>query len=115
MPFLGPKHWPTWFGLIFLRSCTLLPYRVQMWLGSFIGYLSYYLIPRRRHIVETNIQLAFPELSEDEQIKLVKKTFYSTGMGIFETAMAWWGSQRRLQGMVNINGIEHFTKCISAR
>lgn len=113
MPFLGPKHWPTWLGLFFLRSCTLLPYRAQMGLGRFIGYISFYLIPRRRHIVEVNIQLAFPELNKDEQKKLVKKTFYSTGMGIFETAMAWWGSQRRLQGMVNINGIEHLQNALA--
>lgn len=106
-PFLGPKHWPTWFGLIILRSCTFLPYRVQMWLGSFLGYLSYVLLPRRKHIVKTNIRLAFPELDHAERKKLVIKTFASTGMGIFETAMAWWGSERRLKPMVTINGIEH--------
>lgn len=112
-PFLGPKHWPTWIGLAFLRTCTLLPYRVQMGLGRFIGYLSYHLIARRRHIVETNIQLAFPDLNETEQKKLVKKTFYSTGIGIFETAMAWWGSQRRLQSMVNIKGLEHLQDALA--
>lgn len=113
MPFLGPKHWPTWIGLIFLRTCTLLPYRLQMWLGSSIGYLSYLLIPRRRHIVETNIRLAFPNLNEIEQKKLVIKTFSSTGMSIFETAMAWWGSQRRLQSMVTIKGLEHLQSALA--
>lgn len=112
-PFLKPKHWPTWIGLAFLRSCTLLPYRAQMWLGRFIGYISYFLIPRRRHIVETNIQLAFPDLNADEQKQLVKKTFKSTGMGVFETAMAWWGSQHRLESMVNIKGIEHLQNALT--
>lgn len=112
-PFLGPKHWPTWISLALLRTCTLLPYRVQMWLGSFIGDISYLLIPRRRHIVETNIQLAFPDLNAAEQKLLVKKTFKSTGMGIFETAMAWWGSQRRLQSMVTIKGIEHLQNALA--
>ena len=112
-PFLGPKHWPTWIGLIILRAITFLPYRLQMAIGRCLGYLSYALIPRRRHIVETNIKLAFPELNKEEQKLLVKKTFYSTGMGIFETAMAWWGSQRRLQSMVNIKGIEHLQNALA--
>ncbi len=112
-PFLGPKHWPTWIGLIILSSFTFLPYRLQMAIGRFLGHLSYALIPRRRHIVETNIQLAFPELNDDEQKKLVKKTFASTGMGIFETAMAWWGSQRRLESMVTINGLEHLQNALA--
>lgn len=112
-PFLGPKHWPTWIGLGFLRSCTLLPYRMQMGLGRFLGYLSYALLPRRKHIVKTNIRLAFPELNKAERKKLVIKTFASTGMGIFETAMAWWGSKRRLQSMVTIKGIEHLQNALA--
>lgn len=112
-PFLGPKHWPTWIGLGLIRLCTLLPYRMQMWLGSLLGYLSYALLPRRRHIVETNIKLAFPELNEKEQKLLVRKTFASTGMGIFETAMAWWGSKRHLQPMVTIHGIEHLQNALA--
>jgi len=112
-PFLGPKHWPTWIGLGFLRSCTLLPYRMQMGFGRFLGYLSYVLLPRRKHIVKTNIRLAFPELNKAERKKLVIKTFASTGMGIFETAMAWWGSKRRLQSMVTIKGIEHLQNALA--
>jgi len=112
-PFLGPKHWPTWFGLLILRLCTFLPYRIQMWLGSFLGHLSYVLLPRRKHIVKTNIRLAFPDLNHAERKKLVRKTFASTGMGIFETAMAWWGSKQRLQSMVTINGIEHLQNALT--
>lgn len=112
-PFLGPKHWPTWTGLIFLRLCTLLPYRLQMAIGRGIGLLSYKLIPRRRHIVETNIKLAFPDLNPEQQKQLVKKTFASTGMSIFETAMAWWGSKRRLEKMVKVNGLEHLQQALA--
>lgn len=112
-PFLGPKHWPTWIALGFLRLCTLLPYRLQMWFGRLLGYLSYILLPRRKHIVKTNIRLAFPELNKAERKKLVIKTFASTGMGIFETAMAWWGSKRRLQSMVSIHGIEYLQNALA--
>lgn len=112
-PFLAPKHWPTWIGIFILRALTFLPYRMQMSIGRFIGYLSYRLIPRRRHIVETNIRVAFPDLNDEEQKSLVKKTFASTGMGIFETAMAWWGSKRRLQSMVTIKGIEYLQNALA--
>lgn len=106
-PFLGPKYWASWVALGIIRLCTFLPYRIQMGIGSLLGYLSYVLLPRRKHIVKTNIRLAFPELNHAERKKLVLKTFASTGKGIFETAMAWWGSERRLKPMVTIKGLEH--------
>ncbi|MDH5601290.1 MAG: LpxL/LpxP family Kdo(2)-lipid IV(A) lauroyl/palmitoleoyl acyltransferase [Gammaproteobacteria bacterium] len=112
-PFLAPKYWPSWIGIFILRALTLLPYRLQMYIGKALGLLSYALIPKRRHIVETNIRVAFPQLSKEEQKHLVKKTFASTGIGIFETAMAWWGSKRRLQKMVSIKGIEHLQNALA--
>lgn len=84
-----------------------------MWLGRILGYLSYVLIPRRKHIVKTNIRLAFPELSPVERKKLVIKSFASTGMAIFEIAMSWWGSKRRLQSMVTLKGLEHLQKALT--
>lgn len=111
-PFLAPRYWPTWLSLGVLRLCTLLPFAWQMWLGRQIGYLSYKLIPRRRHIVATNIRLAFPELDATQQQQLIEKTFASVGMGIFETAMAWWGSQKRLEPMARIIGLENLHEAL---
>ena len=65
-----------------------LPYSVQLQLGKFIGFLSYHFARGRRRVCETNIRLCFPELSEQEQGSLVRKTFESNGIGFIEIAIA---------------------------
>ncbi len=44
-----------------------------------------------------NLELCFPEMSEQERRKMVVKNFESVGMGLMETGMAWFwlGPQNR--------------------
>ena len=110
--FLAPKYWPTWIGLAILRICALLPYQTLMSLGRQIGYLAYKLMPRRRNILETNIRLCFPELSTDEQNKLIEKSIASTGMAIFEIGISWWASKQTLMNVHKFEGIELLTDAL---
>ncbi len=105
--FLAPRFWPTWLGLGLLRLAVFLPFAWQRVLGRALGALAYRLVPRRRHIVATNIRLCFPELSAAQQAALVRENFASTGISIFETAMSWWASDRRLAPLAHIEGLEH--------
>lgn len=105
--YLAPRFWPTWLGIGLLRLIVLLPYRVQLWLGTGIGLLSYLVLPRRRQIVRTNVRLAFPHLNAQEQQALVKANFRSTSIAAMETPLAWWGSEHRLRQLYHIDGWEH--------
>ena len=58
-----------------------LPYPLQIHIGRGLGLLSYYFARSRRHICEVNLRLCFPELTEQEHKKLVRKTFGSNGIG----------------------------------
>ncbi len=111
--FLAPKYWPTWFGLGILRACSILPYRLQMWMGCQLGNLTYFLMPRRRHIVKTNIRLCFPELNPEQQHKYVRETFASVGMSVFEVGLSWWGSHKRLMKLHKIEGLEHLNAALA--
>lgn len=106
-PFLAPRHWPTWFGLGLLRLSTLLPFKLQMATGRKLGRLSYRLLKKRRHIAQTNVRLCFPELDEEQREKIVRKSFENNGIALIETAMAWWGSRKRLQKRCQITGLQH--------
>ncbi len=105
--FLGPKYWFTWLGLGVLRVSTLLPYAWILRLGSSLGWLSFYLLPERRRITRTNIGLAFPELDDKTQRKLVRENFRFATQAVFESALAWWGTEQRLKSLVRIEGLEH--------
>lgn len=105
--FLHPRFWHTWLGLATLRLLCLLPYRWQLALGRRLGRLAQRLLKKRAHIARTNIGLCFPQKSPAEREQLLKQHFEAIGMGIFETALSWWGSDAQLKNLVTIEGIEH--------
>lgn len=106
--FLLPRYWLFWLGYCAVRLVILLPYRWQMFLGRWIGIGLYHLAPRRRCIAATNLQLCFPEWPEQQRNAILKAHFAALGMGLFETALAWWGTDRKLHGrLAQIKGLEY--------
>lgn len=105
--YLAPRFWPTWLGLGLMRLSALLPYPVLHALGSGLGRLTYHLIPGRRHVARVNVGLCFPELGERERERLVKESFVSTGISIFEAALVWWAGDRRLKALYRVEGLEN--------
>ena len=90
-----------------------LPYSIQLRLGRLLGALAYYLARDRRHVCEVNIKLCFPELSEAEHRKLVRKIFSSNGIGLIETAMAWFGNSEVYRPMIKVSGLENIDRALA--
>jgi KDO2-lipid IV(A) lauroyltransferase len=105
--YLHPRHWFTWLGLGALWLLTRLPYATQLQLGAMLGTLMYHFSPKRRHVTRTNIKLVFPDLSDTEQQQLVRRTFRSVGISLLEVPLSWWGSDRKLAPLCEIEGVEH--------
>lgn len=105
--FLSPRYWPTWLGLGLLQLSLLLPYPAMLRLGRWLGSLLYYLMPVRRRVVQTNLRLCFAERAEDERKRLARESFISAATALFEGALSWWGSDRRLKALYRIEGLEH--------
>ncbi len=101
------KYWPTQLGLIALRVLIRLPYRWQLSLGRTIGKLLYLAGGRRRKIARINISLCFPERSPQEQEALVREHFASLGISLFEMVMAWRAPDKKLQPLLDVQGLEH--------
>ncbi|HSG03742.1 MAG TPA: LpxL/LpxP family Kdo(2)-lipid IV(A) lauroyl/palmitoleoyl acyltransferase [Marinobacterium sp.] len=111
--FLTPKYWPTWIGLGLLRVINTLPFRWQLRIGALLGQLIYRLAKSRRHVATVNIRLCFPELSDKEQKQLVKDVFVNNGIGLIETAMAWWSDRESFRSRVTLEGREHLDAALS--
>jgi KDO2-lipid IV(A) lauroyltransferase len=110
--FLAPRHWPTWFGLGVMRLLTLLPYRTMLTVGDGLGATLYRLLGRRRHIVETNLQLCFPELDAQQRRQIARSNFRHTAGALLETPYSWWGSREALQHLTHIEGMEHMEQAL---
>ncbi len=103
-----PVYWPAWclIGVLWLLI-QLLSYRMLLCLGKIIGLLIFKLDKRQRHIASVNINLCFPSLDDKEKANLLRQSFISVGIGIFETGLAWWGSDRKLKNLGHIHGIDN--------
>lgn len=82
----------------------LLPYRLQMGLGSLLGSTLFYGMRTRRDVAGVNIRLCFPDLPLKQQQELLHENFRNLGRGIFETGIAWYASSRFVGRLVTVEG-----------
>ena len=108
----APRYWPTWLGVVTLWCLTLLPYALQVRIGRLIGHLVRLFARHRRHITQVNLAICFPELSDDERRHVLVENFASMGIGLLEMGMSWWVSDRRVQGLCSIEGLEYLHKAL---
>ena len=99
--------WPSRTLIGLLRVVSLLPYSLQLRIGSFFGTCLYYLSRKRRRIASINLGLCFPEMAETERDKLLRRHFRALGMGMLETVWLWWAGESQLRKLAHIQGLEH--------
>ncbi len=112
MHFLHPKYWLTWLGFGLIWIVTRMPHQVRIAAGSFIGLLGYYFASRRRHIIDINFDLCFPEMRAGQRRHLIRRTFRSTGISLIETALVWLRDPYEFRHMVTICGLENLTRAL---
>jgi KDO2-lipid IV(A) lauroyltransferase len=108
-----PRYWATWVGVGLLRAVVLLPLPVLAGVGGLLGLLLYYLHPPRRRIVMINLARSFPHLSAHAQRRLARQHFRALGQGLFDSAIGWWASVRRLRRLVRCQGREHYDRALA--
>jgi len=88
---LHPKYWGVWFGFGLLAlTVNLLPYRMLLKLGHAIGAFGMRFGKRRVFIAKRNLELAFPDMSEEHIDEMVIENFKNTGMALIETGITWF-------------------------
>ena len=109
----APKYWAAWFGIALFKVLSYLPYSWMVKLSRFFGIAFFPLAKRRRHIIDTNISLCFPEKSKEEKDKMALEVFISSIMAIFEISLSWWGKREKIMALHKIEGIEHLNAAIA--
>ncbi|WP_323839960.1 Kdo(2)-lipid IV(A) acyltransferase [Photorhabdus africana] len=107
---LHPRYWPTWFGISLLYLLVLLPYPIIYWIGIRLGRFSMRFLKKRAKVAERNLELCFPDMPQEERNALLIKNFESVGMGIFETGMAWFWPDWRIERWFKVTGRENIQK-----
>ncbi|MCY4285154.1 MAG: lipid A biosynthesis acyltransferase [Thiotrichales bacterium] len=96
-----------------MRGVARMPWGIQRRIGGTAGGLMHCLMRRRRRIAETNLALCFPHLGDAARARLVRRHFHALGLGIVETALAWWGSEPRIMARSRIVGAEHLEAALA--
>ena len=91
----------------FLWLLSLIPFRVQMFLGKILGKILYRLLSKRRKVVTWNIYKCFPDFNKDDITKLAKENFTRLGQGIFEICNSYfWSDKKYLKRLKNIEELK---------
>lgn len=84
-----------------------------MWLGRRLGGALRILFRERCEIARRNIERCLPELEAGTRRALLEQHFEALGIGLFETALAWWASDARLANRVTFDGLEHLESALA--
>ena len=95
---LSLKSIITWIGMGLLRIISLLPYEILMRFGDSLGILIHKLSPHRKEISAINISRCLQKEGE-ELNKFVKLNFQAVGRGVFEMAIGWWASDKKIKSI----------------
>ena len=110
--FIHPKFYPTWILILLMRIGVFIPFQFQVILGKAIGKLIYPFMKKLRETAYSNISNCFPEKKQPQVTLLVKQHFDAIGISLFETANAYYGSDRKIKKLLSINNKHFFSDAI---
>ncbi|WP_261922989.1 LpxL/LpxP family Kdo(2)-lipid IV(A) lauroyl/palmitoleoyl acyltransferase [Shewanella sp. NFH-SH190041] len=105
--FLLPRYWGVLLLVAVAKLCSMLPWKLQFWLGKLLGRLSMKLMPKRRRTIASNLALCFPDMPLKQRQQLERENIDNTGLALFETAMAWFWSDARVRRHIRCEGLAH--------
>jgi KDO2-lipid IV(A) lauroyltransferase len=83
------------FGIFFLKTVSLLPFRVSQQLGRLIGWCAWQLNTRSASVTRVNLAMCYEEMNVDDRRRLGKASLLHTGQTLAETANLWLRNPER--------------------
>ena len=110
--FIHPKYFLTWILILLMRVGVFVPFRLQVFFGKIIGKLIYPVMTELRKTAYSNISNCFPDKKQPQVTLLVKQHFEAIGISLFETANAYFASDKKIKKMLIISNEQHFTEAL---
>ncbi len=98
---------------LLLRTNAHLPLPVLHGIGNFIGSLLAIIPSKRVSTSQANIKACFPELTNSQRKRLLRKSFRQIAKGLMEAGKLWLRpAEKNLSMLQEVSGEEHITKCL---
>ena len=94
-------------GILFMRLLATLPLPVIRAIGVVLGYALYAFANGRRHVVQTNVLLCFPELTIQERRALAVKSFVFFAQAWLDRSWLWHAHPARVRRRLVLTGARH--------
>lgn len=88
-----------------LRGVSVLPYSLVARAGEALGSALYRIPSKRRHIVQTNIRLCFPEKNIAEREELARNTFRHVIRSYLERGFQWYASAEKMARLMHTDSV----------
>ena len=99
-----------YFVYLILKLLSLLPQRLQFFLGKGLGSVFYLFFKERREIARWNLKKCFPTKNDEEINNILKESFFRIGESLFEFLNAFWASDKKIKKTIlNFEEIEELT------
>ena len=85
-----------------MRIGVFIPFNFQVLIGKTIGKLLYPFMHKLRSTAYSNISHCFPDKKQNQVNLLVKRHFEAIGVSFFETANAYYGSDKKIRKLLTI-------------
>ncbi len=105
-----PKFFPAWVLIGLMKIGTKLPFKLQVLLGKIMGKLLYHLLKDLKRVALINISRCFPNKDKEQVEDLAKQHFEAIGISVFETANAYFGTDKKIAKLLSIENEQYFTQ-----
>jgi KDO2-lipid IV(A) lauroyltransferase len=80
--------------------------------GHMIGWIGRHLPLNYVRVARRNLELCLPELTSREREAILDRHFKCIGVGLCESAMTWWSSDKRIRQLSHVEGLEHLERAL---
>lgn len=94
-------------GVLLIRSMAWLPLPWVRALGWLMGRVVYGLLPKRRHVVLTNLALCFPEQTQSWRRALAPQVFVSFVQAWLDRGWLWHARPQTVRKRLQLTGATH--------
>jgi KDO2-lipid IV(A) lauroyltransferase len=94
----------TRFVLLLLRLSAPLPLHWLRYLGAKLGWVLYRMVRSRRHVVQTNLAMCFPGLTEPQRTALTRQVFVRFAQAWLDRGWLWHGSAEQVRVRLKLTG-----------
>ncbi|ELY4882505.1 LpxL/LpxP family Kdo(2)-lipid IV(A) lauroyl/palmitoleoyl acyltransferase [Morganella morganii] len=105
---LHPRYILTWIGILLLFCLVQMPYPWLVFLGDKLGRFSGLFLKRRVSIIKKNLEICFPDRNKIQIESMVASNLSSLGIALFETGIAWFWNDKRINEIFRVTGCDNF-------